>query len=139
MTDLIEVRSSNLVGMALDWAVGIADGRELELPSALRGCKCVVWCDPFVIRREGRPDFHDKTRRHWRPSTEWRDGGPLIDKYQGSVRHDKHLNDGPCRYAGGTGMDAPWSYGPTPLIAFCRSFVLAKLGDTVQVPKELMP
>ncbi|MCY4125202.1 MAG: DUF2591 domain-containing protein, partial [Pseudomonas sp.] len=30
-------------------------------------------------------------------------------------------------------------YGPTALVAFCRSLVKAKLGDTVQVPKELMP
>lgn len=29
--------------------------------------------------------------------------------------------------------------GPDYLVAACRAIVAAKLGDTVQVPKELMP
>ena len=121
MTDLVEVRVSNLAGSALDWAVAKAVGE--NSPQLGIGGVCVV--------------AHGHTLHRFCPSTEWSHGGPLIDKYRGSVRHDKHLNDGPCRYTGGTGMDSPWSYGPTPLNAFCRSLVLAKLGDTVQVPKEL--
>ncbi|MFV3291980.1 phage protein NinX family protein [Pseudomonas sp. NY11955] len=134
MTDLIEVRVSNLVGAALDWAVAQVEGintimlsprkKETQKPFALFGSLAIS---------VGGGDESSYT-----PSTCWHCGGPLIDKHQGSVRHDKHLNDGPCRYSGGTGMNSPWSYGPTPLIAFCRSLVLAKLGDTVQVPKELI-
>jgi len=139
MTDLIEVRVSNLVGAALDWATGIADGRELELPGAVRGRTSVVWCDPFVVKREGHPDFHDKTRRKWRPSTDWRDGGPLLDKHLGSVSFDKYLAFGPCTYSAGVPGTSAYLSGPTALVAFCRSLVQARLGDTVQVPKELMP
>ncbi len=147
MTDLIEVRVSNLVGAALDWAVAkAADVRMFEMgpdgnwPGNFAVTQATQ-VEPAVIRDlMGRLWFEASLRSvPWSPSTDWSQGGPLIDKYQGSVRHDKHLNDGPCRYTGGTGMDSPWSYGPTPLIAFCRSLVLAKLGDTVQVPKELMP
>lgn len=139
MTDLIEVRVSNLVGLALDWATGIADGRELELPGAVRGRNNVVWCDPFVVKLDGRPDFHDKTRRKWQPSTDWNTGGPLFDKHLGSAHHNPHLEDNSCRYSAGPAGAGIWLYGPTALIAFCRTLVLTKLGDTVQVPKELMP
>ncbi len=143
MTDLIEVRVSNLVGAALDWAVAKALGWQMvRVPPDIHGNNGGEVLTPPDFSK----DFQFPPRgavpvgyflRRW--STDWSQGGPLIDKYQGSVRHDKHLNDGPCRYTGGTGMNSPWSYGPTPLIAFCRSLVLAKLGDTVQVPKELMP
>lgn len=143
MTDLIEVRVSNLVGSALDWAVAKALGWQMvRVPPDIHGNNGGEVLTPPDFSK----DFQFPPRgavsvgyflRRW--STDWSQGGPLIDKYQGSVRHDKHLNDGPCRYTGGTGMNSPWSYGPTPLIAFCRSLVLAKLGDTVQVPKELMP
>ncbi|MEG1082701.1 MAG: phage protein NinX family protein, partial [Pseudomonas sp.] len=75
MTDMIEVKTADLSGLALDWAVGIADGRELELPSQFRSRTCVVWCDPYVVKREGNPDFHDKTRRQWKPTTDWAHGG----------------------------------------------------------------
>ena len=139
MTDLIEVRVSNLIGLALDWATGIADGRELELPGAVRGRTSVVWCDPFVVKRDGHPDFHDKTRRKWQPSTDWNTGGPLIDKYLGSAHHNPHLEDSNCQYSAGPAGAGIWLYGPTALVAFCRTLVITKLGDTVQVPKELIP
>jgi len=138
MTDLIEVRASNLSCLALDWAVGIADGRDLELSSAFRSRTCVVWCEPFVIKRDGYADFHDKTRRHWKPSIDWKNGGPLIDKYRGSAQHCPGLADDAC-YSGGPEGAGVWCYGPTALVAFCRGFVRYKLGETVQVPKELMP
>ena len=139
MTDLIEVRVSNLIGLALDWATGIADGRDLELPGSVRGRTSVVWCDPFVVKRDGHPDFHDKTRRKWQPSTDWNTGGPLIDKYLGSAHHNPHLEDSNYQYSAGPAGAGIWLYGPTSLVAFCRTLVITKLGDTVQVPKELMP
>ncbi|UTL89549.1 phage protein NinX family protein [Pseudomonas fluorescens] len=135
MTDLIEVRASNLIGAALDWAVAQVEGINTIMLSPRKEEPK----KPFALFGSLALSVGGDDPSSYTPSTCWHCGGPLIDKYQGSVRHDKHLNDGPCRYAGGTGMNSPWSYGPTPLIAFCRSLVLAKLGDTVQVPKELIP
>lgn len=137
MTDLIEVKTARLIGHALDWAVGVADGREMELPGAVRGRTSVFWCDPFVIKLDGRPDFHDKTRRKWQPSSNWEHGGPLIDKHHGSTQHFDGLADNAC-YGGGPAGAAVWLYGPTALVAFCRGFVLHILGDTVRVPSELV-
>lgn len=135
---LIEVKTADLVGLALNYAVGIADGRELELPSTKIGRQYVAWCDPFVVKREGHPDFHDKTRRKWEPSTDWAHCGPLIDKYQiwlmGPVNSSSWkatIHDDECMTAGD-------ECGETALISACRAIVATKLGDTVQVPAELI-
>lgn len=138
MTDLIEVKTADLTGLALDWAAGTADNLELELPSGFRSRTCVVWCDPFVIKLEGRPDFHDKTRRHWKPSSNWENGGPLIEKHAVSLHCPQSTDD---VWAGWVITDSGefCQAGDTALIAACRAIVAARLGDTVQVPKELVP
>lgn len=76
------------------------------------------------------------------PSTNWAQGGPIIEREGISVSHCKH---------GVEGVDAWWAtggptgeeetlglFGPTPLIAAMRCFVASKLGDEVEVPEELV-
>ena len=131
MTDLIEMRASNLIGAPLDWAVAMAEGykQDTEDPHAIISPRGVF---TSVTVRGAANGFG------FRPSTNWEHGGPLIDKHGGSVQHTRGL---PCdvRYSGGPDGADVWHYGPTALVAFCRGFVHYKLGDTVQVPKELMP
>lgn len=130
MTDLIEVRVSNLIGAALDWAVAMAEGYKQDTENHLtiispRG----VFTS--VSTRGASEGFG------FRPSTNWDQGGPLIDKHRGSTQHSPGLADEAC-YSGGPAGAGVWLYGPTALVAFCRGFVHYKLGDTVQVPKELL-
>ncbi|MEG0241270.1 MAG: phage protein NinX family protein [Pseudomonas sp.] len=146
MNKMIEVKTADLIGLALDWATGVADGRELELPGAFKGRTSVVWCDPFVIRREGHPEFHDKTRRKWEPSTNGGQSMELIIKYQIAIISEAH--DG----LEGTEMSDRWYadvyYGGgqqyttehcnTALVAACRAIVGTVFGDTVSVPAELI-
>ncbi|WP_047934704.1 phage protein NinX family protein [Pseudomonas putida] len=128
MTDLIEVRVSNLIGAPLDWAVAKVEsietswryGRELVQVHDRGGIKLI-----------------ESIRSIYSPSTEWSQGGPLIDKHNGGLHYEAHLADANFRYSSGPGRNGFWCYGPTALIAFCRGLVKAKLGDTVQVPKEL--
>jgi hypothetical protein len=75
-------------------------------------------------------------------STDWAQGGPIIEREIISVSHDT---------AGQTIEWAAWTpapirdeaeafgYGPTPLIAAMRCYVASKLGDEVDVPEELCP
>ncbi|WEA19113.1 phage protein NinX family protein [Pseudomonas juntendi] len=134
MTDLIEVRVSNLVGAALDWAVAQVEGistimlspRKEEPPK------------PFVLFGSLALSVGGEDQSSYTPSSCWHCGGPLIDKHGGSVQHDRGVPLS-TRYSAGPDGDAVWCYGPTPLIAFCRGLVRYKLGDTVQVPKELLP
>ena len=130
MTDLIEVRVSNLIGAPLDWAVAKVEsvetswryGRELVQVHDRGGIKLI-----------------ESIRSIYTPSADWSQGGPLVDKHHGGLHYEAHLADANFRYSSGPGRSGFWCYGPTALIAFCRGLVKAKLGDTVQVPKELMP
>lgn len=140
MSDLIEVKTTDLIGLALNYAVGVADGRELELPSTRIGRPYVAWCDPFVVKRDGQPDFHDKTRRKWEPSTDWSQGGELIEAHAVTVAPFSMAMGGKPHYW----VAEPWGDCPipidgvTPLIAACRAIVAVKLGDAVQVPACLV-
>ncbi|MGE8466514.1 MAG: phage protein NinX family protein [Pseudomonas putida] len=132
MTDLIEVRVSNLIGAPLDWAVAMAEGFGSD-PE----CRTTIWrtrTDPTSVSIRGAAEGVG-----YRPSTDWSQGGPLFDKHLGSAHHNPHLEDSSCRYSAGPAGTGVWLYGPTALVAFCRTLVITKLGDTVQVPKELMP
>ena len=131
MTDLIEVRVSNLIGAPLDWAVAMAEGYKQDTENHLT-----------IISPRGVftsvSNYGAANGFGFRPSTSWEHGGPLIDNHHGSVQHFHGLAEDACYSGGPAGADS-WSYGPTALVAFCRGFVHYKLVDTVQVPKELMP
>lgn len=129
MTDLIEVRVSNLAGAALDWAVATVEGVET---SWRHGRELVK------VHDRGGIKLIESIRSAYSPSADWSQGGPLIDKHLGSIHHNPHLEDSRCRYSAGPAGAGIWLYGPTALVAFCRTLVLTKLGDTVQVPKELI-
>lgn len=131
MSGLIEVRISNLIGPPLDWAVAIAEGLKSG-PENLTN----IWLnenDPTSVSIRGVEIGYG-----FRPSSNWEHGGLLIDKHSGTAQHIPGLPADLC-YTGGPAGAGAWCYGPTALIAFCRGFVHHKLGDTVQVPKELMP
>lgn len=125
MTDMIEVKTADLIGPALDYAVAKAEG----LPLSDEVCQGDVI---FVGRGDG-------DLRPYAPSTNWEECGPLIDKYKPDVGpfngaisaylNNRLFDSGPL-YSG---------HGETYLVAACRVIVLFRLGDTVSVPKELMP
>lgn len=132
MTDLIEVKTADLVGEALGWAVGKAEGLNLELVPPQYGNPWRVFA-----RYQGQAIEHTKRYNPWE---DWALGGELIEKYVAMVRGFPNqmyqtLAIARVRISGALA----WRSGKTPLIALCRAIVAAKLGDTVQAPKELMP
>lgn len=118
--EMIEVKTAELVGPALDWAVAQAIGAD-QVEFGVVGSAAFIAC------------IHRGTwERNWRPSTDWSQGGPLFD------RHDILLGGLTGRpyavvnnFPNGCGTR---QNGPTKLIAACRAVVAAKLGDTVRVP-----
>lgn len=134
MTDLIEVRVSNLAGEALGWAVGKAEGLDLQL--APPGYNGVPW--RVFVRYQGQAIEHTKRYNPWE---DWALGGPIIDRLRVDLSSPPVIDTNneigwQARPDDGRTF---WHSGGTALIAACRSVVAAKLGDTVQVPKELMP
>ena len=97
------MKINELIGAALDWAVAL----------------CEV--GPIDIKDIDDPHFY---------STDWAEGGPIIERekittewtgedWMGYIRHDEEF------------------FGPTPLIAAMRCYVASKLGDDVTLPPEL--
>ena len=127
MSDLIEAKTADLTGEALGWAVGKAEGLNVELVPPQYGNPWRVFA-----RYQGQALEHTKRYNPWE---DWAPGGLLIQKYR--VGFGLYSDS----FFAVTGLDEmPGDAdGSTHLIAACRAVVTAKLGDTVQVPKELMP
>ncbi|MFJ4113791.1 phage protein NinX family protein [Pseudomonas sp. NPDC089758] len=136
MSDLIEVKTADLSGEALGWAVGKAEGIDVFLAPPQYGNSWRVFA-----RYRGQAIEHTKRFNPWE---DWALGGPLIDRINPEERRlPKVLGGG--RFAevwidlGDGDARVGFGRGDTRLIAATRAYAAAKLGDTVQVPKELMP
>ncbi len=68
-------------------------------------------------------------------STDWAQGGPIIDRERISIRQWANL---PIVHAYMPTIGVEWSSDDSsPLVAAMRCFVASKLGDEVEVPDEL--
>lgn len=138
--NLVEVKTSELVGAALDWMTAKASGRipldtPLNTPPVRPGERCVV--KDIILSEPGKLPFR------YSPSTMWYQSGPLIEDHAIFLLPRSNTTGWDAYIELDTAYDC-WDfsadgYGPTPLIAAMRCLVVAKLGDTVQVPEELLP
>lgn len=112
MSEFVEIKTADLIGTGLDWAVGYS----------------VRWHDI-----ESRDAWARDWLRYYCPSTDGAYCGPLIERYRVSIIYSDEVCD-PCAWTDST---TAW-HGPTPLIAACRAIVASVLGETVSVPKELL-
>lgn len=70
--------------------------------------------------------------RLFQPTTDWSQGGQIIERERIETRHDGRKSW--CAWH----RDYGAIHGPTLLIAAMRCFIASKLGDTVEVPEELV-
>jgi hypothetical protein len=104
------MKTTELTGIALDWAVAMADRVKIIVLD-----KQIVWPEDYA------------------PSTDWAQGGPIIERERINVDPSP---DSPEWY-GYYDNHGKWHGGPTPLIAAMRCYVAAKLGDDIEIPEEL--
>jgi hypothetical protein len=133
VTQFVEVKTAELTGPALDWAVAIATRQEC------RTARYVAFGKAVVVVEAGLGESLSMLRGPFCPSTNWAQGGPLIDSYTIKVSsYPKEKGEG--RAAARLAMNGKvyWQSGDTPLIAICRAIVAAALGDVVHVPTELV-
>lgn len=140
---MIEVKTSELVGPALDWAVFCAVYKGMQ-PEIHVIESVTVDRKPFIkplefpraVSLSYSGAYGIECR--WSPSGDWEHGGPLIDKYliDLTVEHPSMICAALCD-ENGRYIDDKVSFGSTHLIAACRAIVAARLGDTVQIPDEL--
>jgi hypothetical protein len=106
-----------LEGAQLDWAVAVAeDYADIDI------------IDHIPIMDEAPPSWCKANGHPFSPSSSWTHGGPIIEREQLLVQplHGSWFAHYRLR---------PGCHGKTPLIAAMRAFVLAKLGDSVEVPE----
>ncbi len=129
----MKIKTNELTGLALDWAVAKCEGRCTDM---LPIDDDQPYGESFWVL-EGNTDYMYSTR--------WNAGGPIIDRmklnrlttntwggYTASVKVTL-INTDDDEYM-------VWTHGsgPTPLIAAMRCYVASKLGDEVDVPEELV-
>ncbi len=119
------MKTSELIGPTLDWAVAKAKG-DFQFEVYFNR----VWYLWFATHGSLSPHHTDSIE--WLPSTSWEQGGPIIERECIAIDKDGEvwcasMNDNPIAF-----------YGPTPLIAAMRAFVASRLGDEVEIPPELL-
>ncbi|MDC9607189.1 phage protein NinX family protein [Xenorhabdus griffiniae] len=149
----MKIKTSELTGRALDWAVALAIGMDIYICGRSRDDE-YGWIGNYNVAAAAfkKPiitvslcgDVHIEFQAEvklYSPSTDWSQCGQLIDEYLDSLTR--------------MSIDSPWvasckavtvddfsiwkvQTGDAPKIAICRAVVAAKLGDEVEIPDELV-
>lgn len=101
------IKTSELSGAALDWAVAKCEGFKPHAAASL------------VIAGG------------YTPSTNWAQGGPIIEREMITVAKDG------TKWLAAVNSHDTLAWGTSYLIAAMCCYVASKLGDTVEVPDEL--
>ena len=109
------MKTSELQGAALDWAVAKCEGKG----ALLCGTVVLIDNDTAVIAQ-------------LRYSSDWDVGGPIIEREGINLEYAVD----PEKWCACIMADQE-VYGPTVLIAAMRCYVASKLGDEVEIPEEL--
>lgn len=125
----MKVKTSELTGVALNWAVakcvGLGKLHYTDVVGRISTLKTAVMVWSMELPGDGHGD-------KFSPSTDWSQGEPIIDRENITVHFGPQWTAvHPSR------LECP-SYGPTPLVAAMRCYVASKLGDEVEIPNELL-
>ena len=146
MSEFVELKTSEMLGVVLNWATfcAIYTGMQPTINvvestsrSIFPGGKPVTFPRVVSLSYSGAYGFE----HHWYPSNDWEYGGPLLTRFNIDItveRKDLYYAS-VCDDSGMPVMpgDVNGAFGPTHLIAACRAIVASVLGETVSVPKEL--
>ena len=165
----MRVKTNELIGAALDWAVAKCEGLEVVVVTVedqVMAHERVTrehysdeeWVEHLIgwnkhvlptlrprlaaLDSEGFPNgFPFMSDGRGMPisySSEWNQGGPIIENERISVERKPHgywIASFQCNYA----EEKEFLHlGPTPLVAAMRCYVASKLGDKIDVPEGLL-
>lgn len=113
------MKTNELTGEALDWAVAKCENKNISLT-----------------------EFQSEWERYnFAASIDWAQGGAIIEREEISI--SREFISGRIEWAAWT--PAPYrddseafGYGKTALVAAMRCYVASKLGDEIEVPEELL-
>lgn len=114
----MKIKTSELIGPALDWAVAKCEGE-----NSVASCYYAEDNTPLYLDEAPEPTWH--------PSTNWAQGGPIIEREKIGVWWDGiwHAKYDGCLHEEVQDAD-------DPLLAAMRCYVASKLGDEIEIPEE---
>ena len=118
------MKTSELIGPTLDWAVAKADGA-----TNLHHDTVSSWW--FTLGGKERT-LNKSWAQAFNPSTDWSHGGPIVEREKLNLDIDDS-----SLWLSYTSEGTLKQFGPTPLIAAMRCYVTSKLGDEVEIPEDL--
>ena len=126
-----KVKTAELTGAQLDWSVALCEGYSLTSDGI-----------SLLVERgtELRILGPNTSVLHYSPSTDWVQGGPIIERERMEVTPWGVTGDWRARdfFEPSPGVPCAEQYGPTPLIAAMRCYVASKLRDEIELPMELL-
>ncbi len=125
------MRTSELGGAALDWAVAKCEGKT-KIYQFRNGGRRVI--------DTGHVDYAKAYRKnHACYSTDWAQGGAIIEREKISLVWTPKSGHWTAVHTKLTteGWEDKKQDGETPLIAAMRCYVASKLGDEIEIPEEL--
>ena len=121
------MKTSELTGAALDWAVAKCEGAT------------DFWFDTVAthwIKLNGKDRaLRSGWAQSYLPSTDWSQGGPIIEREMIATSRGGSCSEN--FWVASMGFSDNRIYGPTPLIAAMRCYVASTLGDDVELPEGL--
>lgn len=129
----MKIKTAELTGPALNWAVAMCEGWQ---PSAAHDA---VGKYPWLVK-VGK----DIDPKNYRPSTNWAQGGPIMEREGIDCTFHPGISDTPGgeikNYWTATHVDYYGEFeSPSLLEAVMRRYVANEIGDEVEIPEELMP
>ncbi|MDE9480010.1 DUF2591 domain-containing protein [Xenorhabdus bovienii] len=115
----MKIKTSELTGRALDWAVAKADGRGVKINEL-----------GYVFVNDNR------SIGVYSPSTDWAKCGELIEKHRVELDFNSVSEEWSAYIFNFEELESVIEDGDTPQIAICRAVVAAQLGDEVEIPDE---
>jgi hypothetical protein len=118
------MKTSELTGAALDWAV----------------CEATGFFKGYTQFRSGKnflKVYGVARNKHLHPSTDWSQGGPIIERERITIRVSTAGGNWVGFYDSSGIRVLGRNRGHTALIAAMRCYVASKLGDEIEIPKEL--
>lgn len=122
----MKFKTKELTGGLLDWVVGECRGVKL-----------------FYIPSMGVCRYNSSHGADYRPSTNWAQGGPIIEFNHIDLAKDTRTEDGEGWFAKMSNIDTSMENilvmsGVRPLDTAMRCYVQSKLGDTVYIPDSIL-
>ena len=126
------MKTEDLEGSALDWAVAKAEKIRVVIPEIWKECK------PPLLAKIAAAKAFPYGPPSWEPSKDWSQGGPIIEAQKIDLEYFNHVEDWlaihPRHYEGPPYASA---HGETALVAAMRCYVKSKLGEEVDIPKRI--